>query len=238
LAAMPFDKTIQRLNDYFAAPVQGQSNLAFVTEFGIAFAIGLVVGIGLARYRAHLFQNRGEAALAKAIKTRFRPPHYFLLNHLTVPTNEGTTQIDHILVSRHGVCVIETKDYSGWIFGGAEQRQWTQVIYRVRHRFQNPIHQNRRHVQAVRAILDFLPSDAVSSAVVFTGDAEFKTAKPVGVFDIEEFLNYVSGQVQEVMSQNRIQFCVGRLETTRAEVTKQIDIEHVAYVRQRHARDD
>lgn len=73
---------------------------------------------------------------------------------------------------------------------------------------------------------------------MFTGEAEFKTAKPDGVFDIEEFLNYVSGQVHEVMSQNRIQFCVGRLETTRAEVTSQTDIEHIAYLRQRHALDD
>lgn len=41
--------------------------------------------------------------------------------------DDGTTQVDHILVSRFGVFVIETKDFSGWIFASATDRTWTQV---------------------------------------------------------------------------------------------------------------
>ena len=33
----------------------------------------------------------------------------------------GTTQIDHILVSKYGIFVIETKNRKGWIFGGPQQ---------------------------------------------------------------------------------------------------------------------
>ena len=39
------------------------------------------------------------------------------MNHITLRLGTGTTQIDHILLSRFGVFVIETKDYTGWIFG-------------------------------------------------------------------------------------------------------------------------
>ena len=208
------------------------------SQLAIAFAVGLAVGLLIRRYRKHRFQNRGEVVLSQAVKRRFSPPDYFLLNHLTIPIVGGTTQIDHVLVSRYGVFVIETKDYSGWIFGGAEQRQWTQVLYRVRHRFQNPLRQNFGHLQAIRSLLDFLPAEAVTSAVVFTGDADFKTSPPRGVFTIEQFLSHVSNQTSEVMSLNRLQFCVGRLETVRAEVSKRTDIEHVAYLRRRHARED
>ena len=44
---------------------------------------------------------------------------YVMLHDCTLPCADGTTQIDHILISPFGVFVIETKNYDGWIFGGA-----------------------------------------------------------------------------------------------------------------------
>ena len=39
---------------------------------------------------------------------------YILLNNCTIPDQEqGTTQIDHILISPYGVFIIETKNYTG-----------------------------------------------------------------------------------------------------------------------------
>lgn len=46
---------------------------------------------------------------------------------ITHRMDDGTTQVDHILVSRFGVFVIETKDYSGWIFANAADAKWTSV---------------------------------------------------------------------------------------------------------------
>jgi hypothetical protein len=67
------------------------------------------------------FQNHGEALLSRVALTNFGPPDYHLMNHVTLQMNDGTTQVDHILVSRFGVFVIETKDYKGWIFANANQ---------------------------------------------------------------------------------------------------------------------
>jgi hypothetical protein len=78
-----------------------------VTSF-VAVLVGLVIGFALGRYRTHLFQNRGEARLSHALKKRFVAPDYHLLNHVTLRLKDGTTQIDHILVSRFGIFVIET----------------------------------------------------------------------------------------------------------------------------------
>jgi hypothetical protein len=147
---------------------------------------------------------------------------------------DGTTQIDHVLISRFGIFVIETKDYKGWIFGRPGDRYWTQVLYRSKYRFQNPIHQNQRHVRAIRELLDFLPADVIRSAVVFTGPAEFKTSIPDGVFTLAEFPAYVQAHATEFMSINRVQFCVGRLETVRLSITKATDVEHVQRLRRRH----
>jgi hypothetical protein len=169
---------------------------------------------------------------------RFVAPDYHLLNHVTLRLEDGTTQIDHVLVSRFGIFVIETKDYKGWIFAGPRDRYWTQVLYRAKFKFQNPLRQNHRHVCAIQELLDFLPPDVIRPAVVFTGDAEFKTNIPEGVFTVAGFIGFVEGTTQEVMSVNRVQFCVGRLETTRLSITKATDVEHVEGLRRRYGNDE
>jgi hypothetical protein len=207
------------------------------TTIFIAVLVALVIGFILGRHTTYAFQNRSEARLSHALKTRFVAPDYHLLNHVTLRLEDGTTQIDHVLVSRFGIFVIETKDYKGWIFAGPRDRYWTQVLYRAKFRFQNPLRQNHRHVCAIQALQDFLPPDAVRPAVVFTGDAEFKTTIPDGVFTVAGFLAFVEGTTAEVMSVNRLQFCVGRLETTRLSITKATDVEHVQGLRRRYGDD-
>jgi hypothetical protein len=156
------------------------------------------------------------------------------MNHVTLQLKDGTTQIDHVLVSRFGVFVIETKDYKGWIFANPKQSQWTQVLFKKKFRLQNPIFQNIRHVRAVQELLDFLPPDAIRPVVVFTGEAEFKTEVPQGVFSLRQLVEHVREQRTEVMSVNRVQFCVGRLETARLAISQQTDVEHVRSLQLRH----
>jgi hypothetical protein len=204
----------------------------------IYILLALAVGIALGRYRASAFQNpfqnRGEALLSRVARTNFGPPDYHLMNHVTLQLKDGTTQVDHILVSRFGVFVIETKDYKGWIFANPKQAKWTQVLFKVKFKFQNPILQNRRHVRAVQNLLDFLPPGAIKSVVVFTGEAEFKTVVPQGVFSLSGLIAYLREQTVEVMSLNRVQFCVGRLETARLAISGKTDVEHVQSLERRH----
>ena len=201
----------------------------------LALAISYALGRFHARYRTSTFQNRGEALVSRELQSNFNGPDYHLLNHITLKLKDGTTQIDHILVSRFGVFVIETKHYNGWIFANAKQATWTQVLYRQKFKFQNPIFENMRHVEAVKNILDFLPSSCVQSLVVFTGNAKFKTDIPPGVFTASELIKYLRNHVDEAMSVNRLQFCVGRIETARLAVSREIDLEHVKNLEHRHS---
>jgi hypothetical protein len=50
-------------------------------------------------------------------------------------------------------------------------------------------------------------------------------------------LAFVEGATQEVISVNRVQFCVGRLETTSLSITKATDVEHVQRLRLRYGND-
>ena len=207
-------------------------------EIAVIAIIAGGFGYQLGKYRTRRFQNQSEARLSRALKSRLPSPDYHLLNHLTLPISKGTTQIDHVLVSRFGVFVIETKNYSGWIFAGAHDKKWTQVLYKSKFRFQNPLHQNSVHVAAIRKALDFLPAKDIIPIVVFTGSAEFKTPIPFGVFTIESLLTFLKSQTIDVMSTNSVQFCVGRLETIRLSVTRATDVEHIERIRRRHGIND
>lgn len=203
-----------------------------ITIFYLLFA--LAIGYLLGRYRASSFQNHGEVLVCRELQANFSGPDYHLLNHIMLKLKNGTTQIDHILVSRFGVFVIETKDYKGWIFANAKHATWTQVLYRLKFKFQNPIFQNMLHVRAVQDLLDFLPPEAIKSAVVFTGRAEFKTEMPSGVYTLSGLIDYLRTATEEVMSLNRVQFCVGRLETARLAISGQTDLEHVKSLQRKH----
>jgi hypothetical protein len=203
----------------------------------LAFGIAIVVGVKAGRHDERGFQTSGESQVTALLMKRFRAPDYHLLNHVTLRVGDETTQIDHILVSRFGVFVIEAKDYNGWIFASERSRQWTQVLYRMRFRFQNPIHQNYKHLCTVRALLDFLPQETVKSVVVFTGSARFKATVPKGVVMLKDLTSYIERHAATVMSVNRLQFCVGRLETSRLAITQETDVEHVARLKRKYGGD-
>lgn len=125
----------------------------------------------------------GEFAVAAHVKLYLKGD-YILLNDLTLPDIEsGTTQIDHILLSPYGIFVIETKNYKGWIFGTERQKQWTQKIYKQSFKFQNPIHQNYKHMKVLEKILaDILDKEFIHTVIVFMPEAVFKTDMPSNVF--------------------------------------------------------
>jgi len=239
-----------RLNELAIIPLaqfvgsldQGERIVLYVL-LATAAAVGFLIGricigrtgiIRLGVRRSPTAQNIGEALVSRLLLSHFCPPDYHLMNHVTIRMDDGTTQVDHILVSRFGVFVIETKHYSGWLFANAADSTWTQVRFRRRFRFQNPIFQNNRHVRAVQSLLDFLQPEAVKSVVVFSGDAEFKTAIPQGVTTIGQLAEYLRQQKEEVMSQKRLQFCVGRLETARLAISAETDVEHMQSLARRH----
>ncbi len=112
---------------------------------------------------------------------------YTVHKNVTLELNDDTTQIDHIIVSHYGIFVIETKNYNGWIFGDKKAKTWTQVLYKKRSTFQNPIHQNYKHIKFLQKILSIdklieLKESDFISIVHFSGEnVEFKTKLPDNV---------------------------------------------------------
>jgi hypothetical protein len=133
---------------------------------------------------------RGERRVNSILDRELPSGEYKVFHDITLHTYQGSTQIDHIVVSRYGVFVIETKNYTGWIFGDAKSKQWTQTIYGNRSRFQNPLHQNFKHAKAVESLLSLSPR-YVHSVVVFVGNAEFKADLPDNVTHLWELCPHI-----------------------------------------------
>ena len=58
----------------------------------------------------------GEVIMNIATWLKLEKDVYHRLNNTTLPlANGGSTQIDHVIVSKYGIFVIETKNYKGWI---------------------------------------------------------------------------------------------------------------------------
>jgi hypothetical protein len=243
VATLLDDLAVRPLMHFFHALSQGDRRVLIVLLVASA-ALGFVIGRrrtnpvksrrGLGAWRFPKFQNSGEGRVSRVLLGHFGPPDYHLMNHVTLQMDDGTTQVDHILVSRFGVFVVETKDYNGWIFANPSDEFWTQVLYQRKSRFQNPIFQNKRHVRAVRGLLSFLPSDAIRSVVVFAGDAEFKTDIPDGIVVIGQLADVLRSQTAVSMSTEQFQLCVGRLETARLAISRETDVEHIQNLARRH----
>lgn len=77
------------------------------------------------------------------------PGNKKILVNLYLPTNEDeTTEIDLVFLHQTGIYVIESKNYSGYIYGNEKYKNWTQSLNRnTKNYFFNPIWQNKKHIK-------------------------------------------------------------------------------------------
>lgn len=109
--------------------------------------------------------KRGEKKVRRIIGETIENKQY-VINDIILVTDGKSSQIDHIVINPRGIFVIETKNYSGRIYGKENHLQWTQVLSygKVKNHFYNPLKQNATHIYTVRKLIDNLP---VRSLVVF-----------------------------------------------------------------------
>ena len=154
--------------------------------------------------------------------------------YLPRPDGQGTTQLDHVVVSPFGVFVIETKNYQGWIFGSEKQKDWTQSIYKKKHRFQNPLHQNDLHVRALAGLLG-LDRRIFHSVVFFIGDCTFKTELPGNVLN-RGLRSYIERFQSPLLEQAEVTRCAESLrELAQTTDRRSAARAHVKGIRDRRA---
>jgi predicted RNA-binding Zn-ribbon protein involved in translation (DUF1610 family) len=156
---------------------------------------------------------------------------YRRFHDLIIPTNNGTTQIDHILVSPYGVFIVETKNIKGWIFGSENQEKWTQALYGKKYSFQNPIRQTYRQK---KALSEFLKIDEylIKTVIYFVGDCSFKTKLPDNVIK-SRLGTYIKQFRESVLSDEEINRILKHVEKYTSECTLTTK-DHIKSLHERH----
>lgn len=113
----------------------------------------------------------GEYLTWKCLKSYENDGGKFLFNCYLPAENGKTSEIDVILIHSSGIFVIESKNYSGWIFGKETDFQWTQTLpsgkgKAKKEHFYNPVKQNATHIKWLKNIIN--PHIPIYSIIVFS----------------------------------------------------------------------
>lgn len=158
--------------------------------------------------------TEGEEEVAYVLAEGLSYKDYYIFNNIIIPsTYNGSSQIDHLVISKFGIFVIESKDYSGWIFGSKDHEHWTQVMAGGNSKipFPNPMRQNWSHIMSLKALLPFIPEDAFYNIVVFTNSAEIKTEPIENVILIDDLILSIQKYTDTQISDDNVYHAIGKL---------------------------
>ena len=115
----------------------------------------------------------GQLKTVIAKKLFLWPSDYVDINNVTIRTRRGTTQIDHVIISRYGGFVVETKNMSGG-YSGVRTIPLDKDKQGEQAQFQNSLHQNESHIRALSSLAR-IPLERMHSVVVFRGNCSLRT---------------------------------------------------------------
>ena len=170
----------------------------------------LIAYIGSPRFRGTI----GESRVRRLLSAMLQKKQYTVLNDLTIPSGGGTEHIDHIVVSQFGIFVIETVYRRGTISGTEFQDRWKQSRFGRFTRFDNPIHQNFLHIQALERLLQ-LPESRFHSIVVFTGHSGFKGTMPGNVVPVEKLIPHIRKRQEKKLPPEKASLALKQLDEMR-----------------------
>ena len=159
---------------------------AFIFTIAGALLLTLVFRSTASHAMRIITARLGSARIRRALEARSPD----VLHDFILPgAYGGLTKVDHALLTAGGILCIQTKHYSGIVFGGADEPQWTNVDGTRRRRFLNPLIQNEGRTRALQNIVPDVP---VASVVVFTGSVEFPTPPPKNVMRVADLDSFIA----------------------------------------------
>ena len=185
--------------------------------------------------------RRGETLTARELKlVNLFGRKGKILRNVYIPKDNGeTSEIDVLYITQKGIFVIESKNYSGWIFGDEKQVYWTAMLAnKQKNRFYNPIKQNRTHIKWLR---EYLSDETVPlySIIVFSERCELKkvTVTDEDILVIKRDRLYATvrniwDSSEDTISEEGINALFEKLKPL-TKVTRQAKKEHIEQIHER-----
>jgi len=193
------------------------------------FLIPLIIVFNL--FRSAWFKGVvGEFIVNMLLQYKLDQDIYHLFKNVTLPTENDSTQIDHIIVSVFGVFVIETKNMRGRIYGKPNDPMWTQQIYNHKNKFQNPLRQNYKHIKTLQKLLQ-LSEPQLHSVIAFIGDSEFKAHPPPNVTQGIGLLRHIKAHKDFRILPKDKERIISAIENGRLSESLQTNRQHAKHVK-------
>lgn len=179
--------------------------------------IRLLVTAYLEKRKANGRGSKSERALVLLLLENEIPP-LTIFHDLYIRRSNGTySQIDALVLTKVGIIVFEVKDFSGWIFGSGNSEMWTQVLAygKEKHRFYNPIKQNRGHIEALKQSLKHCANVPFYSVIVFYGTSELRKTSSIPYNTWVVYPSQVVNVVNTILQSNQKAFYADKREVLR-----------------------
>lgn len=164
-----------------------------------------------------------------------------ILHNCYLPKSNGeTSEIDLLMIHTSGIYVIESKNYSGWIFGNEKQNNWTQTLAKGRRgaqkeKFYNPIMQNSSHIKWLEKQVGHINN--IYSLIVFSERCTLKsidvTSPNVWVIKrnvLKSKISSIAIDNQNVLSQTQVEEMYNKLVVFTG-VSQEIKDKHIQNVK-------
>ena len=177
--------------------------------------------------------TNGEQEIAHILAEGLSYKDYFIFNNLTIPSDyNGSSQIDHLVISRFGIFVIESKEFQGLVLGDKNQDKWTESFGNGKNvQFQNPLRQNWSHIMSLKKLFPFISEDNFKNIVVFVGSKKFVTQPIESVVHSEEIVGCIQKHTESKLSEENLHVILGKLSY----LCQTADISHEQHLRNLHA---
>lgn len=128
--------------------------------------------------------KRRKASRALSLSNVIKSIAYERVDGMIIPdADDGEIQIDHLLLTAHGLLIIHVKDVIGAVFGSDKMQDWTVIGADRRFTFGNPQPALYDRIAAVRHIVRQVP---VTGRILFLDGAEFTKGVPGLVCNLQQ----------------------------------------------------
>ncbi len=171
------------------------NTLLIVTAACIVVFVGVYFFIKYLKKKKNIRVGKnGEKKVAKVLNKFATKVGGKVIHDIYLPLYDKTTQIDHLLIAPFGMVCVETKTISGDIYGGQNDKNWTQILGEQKNTFYNPLRQNKTHIDCIHYLLTKheIYCVEIESLVVFASEkSQLFVARGLPVIRLEQLKKYL-----------------------------------------------
>ena len=172
----------------------------------------IIIGILCGIFYKKIIGKIGELDVSHELNKLPSNKYSIINNVMLYDTNGKSHQIDHIVFSKFGIFVIETKNFEGLIKGNTYDKQWIQILGKTKNNFYNPIHQNYGHIKVLEEKLNIKENKFIS-IVCFSDKAKLNITGNGNVINTRNLVSKIINEYTETIIQEDINNLMKEVET-------------------------